>query len=70
MAGRRARLVVRYALLTAVAAVVLFPLYITVVNSLLPSSQLLARPPKLFPTSPQWSTYRDAWNGRSPRAGT
>jgi sn-glycerol 3-phosphate transport system permease protein len=61
MAGRRVRLVVRYAVLTAVAAIVLFPLYVTVVNSLLPSSQLLARPPKLFPTSPQWSTYRDAW---------
>jgi sn-glycerol 3-phosphate transport system permease protein len=62
MAGRRFRLVVRYALLTAVAAVVLFPLYITVVNSLLPSHQLLARPPRLFPSSPEWGTYRRAWN--------
>jgi sn-glycerol 3-phosphate transport system permease protein len=62
MAARRIRVLVRYGLLTAIAAVVLFPLYITVVNSLLPSSDLLARPPKLFPTSPQWSTYGEAWD--------
>jgi len=63
MAGKRIRMIVRYALLTALAAVVLFPLYITLVNSLLPSHDLLARPPKLFPSSPRWGTYRDAWNG-------
>ena len=62
MAARRFRLVVRYTFLTAVAAVVLFPLYITVVNSLLPSHELLARPPRLFPSSPDWSTYRRAWS--------
>jgi sn-glycerol 3-phosphate transport system permease protein len=63
MGGRRLRLVVRYALLTAVAAVVLFPLYIAVVNSVLPSEQLVARPPRLFPSHPDWSTYRRAWSG-------
>ncbi|SRR5712691_2852618 len=62
MAGRRLRVVARYTLLTALAAIVLFPLYITVVNSLLPSQQLLARPPRLFPSSPEWDTYRRAWN--------
>jgi sn-glycerol 3-phosphate transport system permease protein len=62
MAGRRFRLVARYALLTAVAALVLFPLYVAVVNSLLPSEQLVARPPRLFPSHPDWSTYRRAWN--------
>ena len=62
MAARRFRLVVRYAILTAVAGVVLFPLYIAVVNSLLPSEQLVARPPRLFPAHPDWSTYRRAWN--------
>jgi sn-glycerol 3-phosphate transport system permease protein len=61
MAGRRAPRFLRYALLTVLAAIVLFPLYITVVNSLLPSSELLARPPKLIPKNPQWHTYRDAW---------
>ena len=40
MAGRRFRLVARYALLTAVAALVLFPLYIAVVNSVLSSANV------------------------------
>lgn len=55
------RLVVRYALLTLGAIVVLGPLYLTVVNSLLPASALAQRPPPLFPTSPQWHDYVTAW---------
>jgi ABC-type glycerol-3-phosphate transport system permease component len=57
-----ARLAVRYLLLTVLAAVVLFPIYITVVNSLLRPDQIAARPPKFFPTSPEWHTYSDAWS--------
>ncbi len=38
------------------------PLYLAVVSSLLPFSSLGARPPKFFPTSPEWGTYSDAWN--------
>jgi sn-glycerol 3-phosphate transport system permease protein len=52
----------RYALLTVLAAIVLFPIYITVVNSLLPSFQITRQPPKLFPTDPQWSSYSTAWD--------
>jgi sn-glycerol 3-phosphate transport system permease protein len=58
----RVRLVVRYALLTLLAFVVLFPIYITVVNSLLVPDQIAGQPPTLFPTDPQWHTYGDAWD--------
>jgi ABC-type glycerol-3-phosphate transport system permease component len=52
----------RYTLLTALAVIVLFPIYITVVDSLLKPSQVTAQPPKFFPTDPQWSSYADAWD--------
>src|SRR5262249_29382715 len=52
----------RYALLTVLAIIVLFPIYITVVNSLLPPVDITRQPPKLFPTHPQWGSYQDAWN--------
>lgn len=58
---RWARLAVRYALLTLLAFVVLFPIYITVVNSLLRPDQIAHRPPRFFPSQPQWHAYRDAW---------
>lgn len=53
----------RYLLLTVIAVVVIFPLYMTVVNSLLKPDQIAARPPTFFPTSPEWDTYREAWTG-------
>jgi ABC-type sugar transport system, permease component len=52
----------RYALLTLLAAIVIFPLYITIVNSLLTPGQIAARPPKFFPFHPQWNTYSRAWD--------
>jgi ABC-type glycerol-3-phosphate transport system permease component len=52
----------RYLLLTVLAVLVLFPLYMTVVNSLLTPAQISARPPTFFPTSPDWSSYSEAWN--------
>ena len=55
------RVAVRYALLTLLALVILFPIYITVVNSLLKPDQIASRPPLLFPSDPQWHTYSDAW---------
>lgn len=58
---RRLRLAGRYALMTALAVVVLFPIYITVVNSLLRPDQIASRPPAVFPTDPQWDAYRVAW---------
>jgi len=52
----------QYALLTVLAVIVLFPIYITVVNSLLKPSQITSTPPKFFPTDPQWSGYQQAWD--------
>jgi sn-glycerol 3-phosphate transport system permease protein len=60
---RRLRLVGRYLLLTALALVVLFPVYVAVVGSLLRPEQLVQRPPALLPTDPQWGTYAEAWSG-------
>jgi sn-glycerol 3-phosphate transport system permease protein len=59
---RRVGIVARYVLLTLLALVVIFPLYITVVNSLLTPSQIAARPPKFFPFDPQWDAYSQAWD--------
>jgi len=50
-----------YALLLASAAVILFPLYMTVVDSLQPVTKLLTYPPDFWPGSPQWSNYRAAF---------
>jgi sn-glycerol 3-phosphate transport system permease protein len=62
MRGSRGRVVLRYGVLTVLAVVVLFPMYITIVNSLLRVDQIIARPPALFPTDPQWSSYSEAWS--------
>jgi sn-glycerol 3-phosphate transport system permease protein len=59
---RRLRTIGTYTLLTAGAVVILFPIYVTIVNSLLPPSDLVHQPPPLFPTSPQWHDYSAAWN--------
>ena len=58
----RAKKAARYALLTVLAIIVLFPIYITVVNSLLTAPEITKQPPKFFPTDPQWHSYADAWN--------
>ncbi len=60
---RRLRTIGSYTLLTAGAVIVLFPIYVTIVNSLLPADQLVHQPPPLFPTDPQWHDYSAAWNG-------
>jgi ABC-type glycerol-3-phosphate transport system permease component len=59
---RTARTALNYAALVVGAIIVLFPLYVTVVNSLLPSNQLIHQPPPLLPLHPQWSDYPTAWN--------
>ncbi len=58
---RRAALIGRYLLLAVLAVIVLFPIYITVVDSLLRPDQVVAKPPILFPSHPQWSSYSTAW---------
>jgi sn-glycerol 3-phosphate transport system permease protein len=60
---RRLRTIGSYTLLTVGAVIVLFPIYVTIVNSLLPADQLVHQPPPLFPTNPQWHDYSAAWNG-------
>jgi sn-glycerol 3-phosphate transport system permease protein len=60
---RGLRTIGSYTLLTAGAIIVLFPIYVTIVNSLLPLNQLVHQPPPLFPTNPQWHDYSAAWNG-------
>ena len=47
-----------YALLLVSAAVILFPLYMTVVDSLQTLDKLLTYPPDFWPDAPQWSNYR------------
>jgi len=59
---RRLRAIGSYTLLTILAIIVLFPIYITIVNSLLRPVDIASRPPKFFPWHPQWSSYSDAWN--------
>jgi sn-glycerol 3-phosphate transport system permease protein len=59
---RTAKKVGWYLLLTVLAIVVLFPIYITVVNSLLTPSEITRQPPTFFPSDPQWSSYSTAWN--------
>ena len=47
-----------YALLLACAAVLLFPLYVTVVDSLHPIGEFInSPPPSLWPFHPQWRNY-------------
>lgn len=62
MSAERWKKIGRYTLLTILAALVFFPIYITVVNSLLTPSEVTAQPPKFFPSDPQWSSYSDAWD--------
>lgn len=50
----------RYAVLLVVGGIVVFPIYMTVVNSLLPSTAIIAWPPELFPFNPQWDNFKKA----------
>jgi sn-glycerol 3-phosphate transport system permease protein len=64
-AGRKwlgLRAVARYVLLVAVSLIVLFPIYMTVVTSLLSAPDIARRPPLLYPSSPQWSNYSNAFS--------
>jgi sn-glycerol 3-phosphate transport system permease protein len=58
---RRLRTIGSYTILSAAAIVVIFPIYITIVNSLLAPEQLVQQPPPLVPTNPQWHNYTAAW---------
>ncbi len=60
--GRRLRTIGAYAVLSFLALIVVFPIYITIVNSLLRPIDISSRPPSFFPFHPQWSSYSQAWN--------
>src|ERR1700722_16899183 len=60
---RKLRTIGSYTRLRGGATSILFPIYVTIVNSLLPPDQLVHQPPPLFPTNPQWHDYSAAWNG-------
>jgi sn-glycerol 3-phosphate transport system permease protein len=57
----RARLALRYLALALLAAIVLFPIYITVVNSLITPERIAGRPPTLVPVGASLHAYREAW---------
>jgi sn-glycerol 3-phosphate transport system permease protein len=60
--ARRAKKINGYLLLTLISIIVLFPVYITVVNSLLRPDVIGHRPPTLFPTHPKFAVYATAWS--------
>lgn len=60
-ARRRWGKVGTYVLLGLCSLLVLFPLYVLVVDSLLQPAQLAANPPVLFPSHPAGSNYTSAW---------
>jgi sn-glycerol 3-phosphate transport system permease protein len=55
-------LVGRYALLAVLSIIVLFPIYITIVNGLLNKDQVGHKPPILFPLHPVWENFSRAWS--------
>jgi len=59
---KRAALAGRYLLLGMLAVIVIFPIYIAVVDSLLTPAQIASRPPILFPSHPDFNTYAQAWS--------
>jgi sn-glycerol 3-phosphate transport system permease protein len=59
---RVVRRIIRYAVLIIAAGIVLFPIYVTVVDALLTPQQITHRPPLLFPPNPQWSSFATAFN--------
>jgi len=42
------------------AAAVLFPMYLALVNALLPAEDIITYPPELFPIHPQWGNFKGA----------
>lgn len=68
LARRWLRRLPAYVLLSACAAVLMFPLYVTVVDSLHPIGEFLNDPPPgLWPSDPQWGNY---FSGGGAAAGT
>ena len=58
--GRRIRVVLSYAVLTAAAAMVVFPLYYAVATSLLSPVEASSYPPRLVPLQPRFQNFAQA----------
>ncbi len=58
--GRLLRTGLTYAVLSLGAIIVLLPMYLAVVNSLLPKEDAISYPPKLFAPDPQWGNFKKA----------
>ena len=58
--SRVAQVALTYAVLTLGAVIVLLPIYLAVVNSLLPKQDAISYPPKLFAPDPQFGNYKKA----------
>lgn len=50
----------RYGVLLLAGAIVVLPIYMAVVNALLPKESVISYPPKLFPLHPQWDNFKQA----------
>jgi sn-glycerol 3-phosphate transport system permease protein len=59
---RRLSLALRYLLLTVFAVIVIFPLYITFLDSMLSLNQIIHTPPVLFSIHLNWHIFVTAWN--------
>ena len=58
--SRVARVALTYAVLILGAAIVILPIYLAVVNSLLPKEDAISYPPKLFAPDPQFGNFKKA----------
>ena len=55
---RKARQTIRFAILTAVALIIVAPIYLTLVSALLPAKYTFAYPPPLIPKEPTLAAFR------------
>jgi sn-glycerol 3-phosphate transport system permease protein len=60
--GRVLSTAAAYGILMLAAAAVLFPMYLALVNALLPREDIVTYPPELFPTDPQWRNFKGAFD--------
>jgi multiple sugar transport system permease protein len=67
---RRITTIARYALLSAWAIVVFFPIYWMVSTSFKPDTQWFAWPPVYFPNQPTFNNYMNVWFGVQEYAET
>ncbi|MFG1640063.1 carbohydrate ABC transporter permease [Amycolatopsis sp. NPDC049252] len=58
--SRRAKIAC-YAVMVVLAVPFVFPTWWMITASLLPANEVLAYPPKLFPSQPQWENYKTAF---------